>query len=250
MMSETARLDIGELGHSIDWQPFTSCPVRPVRTVVRLPLAQFDAEMPRLQAFLSDEEKARGARFVQPTDRARFVIGRGMLRFFLARFTEQTPGAIAFEPGIGKPRLRNNSGPAFNLSHSGNWIVYAFDAATVGIDVEYADGRQNYTDVIRYHFSPDEQQFIARYGPDRFFTLWTRKEAWVKATGHGVDDKLSAVPSLAGFHSLATKPGDLGQHWLVRSFLCSDHYPAALAYQGQNDNPPISFYEAEAAILN
>ncbi len=58
------------------------------------------------EALLDDEERARSARFVRPTDRRRFVLAHVALRLFLARCLDVDATAVHYQNGVhGKPRL-------------------------------------------------------------------------------------------------------------------------------------------------
>src|SRR3954465_10322298 len=74
-----------------------------------------DSEQPEALphwAFLAEDERVRGLRFVRPPDRRRFVICRGALRVILGRPLETPPALVRFRPGPGgKPELAPEGGP-------------------------------------------------------------------------------------------------------------------------------------------
>ena len=121
------------------------------------------------------------------------------------------PGLI-MPPG-GKPGLimppsgKQESKIHFNLSHSGGYIAAVVADCPVGIDVETKsdpDGR-----VAKRFFSGEEQQAIlAAEDPQLAFRrIWTRKEAYVKCTGTGIDGAIDRIPGLAdrfGEYSITT----------------------------------------------
>ena len=72
----------------------------------------------------------------------------------------------------------------YNLSDSGDRILIAVSRQAVGIDVEYVKPKFYYDTILPLNFTQEEIDFIS--GGDssnRFFMLWTRKEAILKATG-------------------------------------------------------------------
>lgn len=73
----------------------------------------------------------------------------------------------------------------FNISHSGDLVLLVYAKDLVGIDVEQQVTIAN-LDIIDY-FHPDERTYIA--GSENFqaafFEIWTKKEAALKAIGHG-----------------------------------------------------------------
>jgi len=84
----------------------------------------------------------------------------------------------------GKPTL--TSGPAFNISHAGHWVVAAFADAPVGVDIEC--GPLQDVAALQGHFHPQEQVYLQKenFQEEAFLRLWTRKEAFLKATGEGI----------------------------------------------------------------
>jgi 4'-phosphopantetheinyl transferase len=190
-----------------------------------------------LQASLSDDERARAERFVLERHRRRFVAARGTLRELLARELGERPRALRFEYGPhGKPRLRGAE-LGFNASHSQDLALYALARGReLGVDVEALREDVDHAAIAARFFSPSEREALrgtpadARAGA--FFSIWTRKEAFVKLLGGGLAIPLDSfdvslgepavllrLPERAGAASLATLPAPPG-------------YRAALAYSG------------------
>lgn len=160
-------------------------------------------------AALSDEERARAARFRGADDRTRFVAAHAALRSILGRYAGCPPEAIAFDLGPhGKPGLAvpSGTGIAFNLSHSGGLAVVAVARGRrVGVDVEAVRPMAERDAIVARFLSPRERaDFAGLSDPlrqDAFFRAWTCKEAYIKAIGTGL-----ATP-LDGF-SVAVDPGE------------------------------------------
>lgn len=149
---------------------------------------------PRMRALLDDGERDRYDRFLRPEDKARFVTGRFLARTALAEATGLAPETIRFTTdcphcgaGHGKPRLPG-SGLDFSLSHSGDRVVLVLaEGAEVGVDVE----RESDRDVDRLAemvlAAPERAVLAAMADRKRgFHSYWSRKEALLKATGHGL----------------------------------------------------------------
>ena len=101
--------------------------------------------------------------------------------------------------GGGKPFFPARPELRFNVSHSGGLILCGAGAAAVGVDVERIRPRR--TGLPRHVLSPEEYAWFVRQGGgwERFYTLWTLKEARVKCTGAGLSGpaRAIAVPLLA-----------------------------------------------------
>ena len=179
---------------------------RPAGSVLRdddvhLWLANVDLEGWRpdaLQRVLSDEEKARAARFHFERDRNRYITRRALLRQLVGEYLQQAPGEIRFtENPFGKPELAGEVVGAlqFNLSTSGEWAMYGFTRRRRnGIDIEKIRQGFNWEEIAGRFFHPREAGFIGESPEadrvDKFFTYWTLKEAFVKAHGVGLQRPL------------------------------------------------------------
>jgi 4'-phosphopantetheinyl transferase len=150
-------------------------------------------------ALLDPEETARAGRFARVADRARFVASHAALRVVLGRTLGIEPEALRFGADeAGRPFLAGSDGRLdFNLSHSGDCALIGLaDGARIGVDVEWRRPLPDALRIARAHFAPEETQALAALPPPAreaaFFGLWTRKEAVVKATGHGLSLALDA----------------------------------------------------------
>ncbi|WP_137391131.1 4'-phosphopantetheinyl transferase family protein [Rhodoligotrophos defluvii] len=152
-----------------------------------------------LLGLLTDDEQARAERFRRAEDRARFVIGRAMLRQLLGRYLDRAPGDIHLHTTDGgKPVLPDMPQLSFSVSHSGGHVVLALSrAGSVGIDVERVRDVADLDSMIGRCFSTRERALIdASAGNERllaFFRAWTRKEAFLKMLGTGLVDALDQI---------------------------------------------------------
>lgn len=159
------------------------------------------------EALLSEDEKARGRRFVTAALRHRFVVARARLRSLLGGHLGRDPRALVFaENAFGKPRLADRPSVHFSLSHSGDLAVLAVsEQREIGIDIERVRPL-DHLDLARRYFHPNEiSEIEAVTAPDEqlqtFFRIWTLKEAVVKAIGKGLSIPLDAFEV-----SIATSP--------------------------------------------
>jgi 4'-phosphopantetheinyl transferase len=159
--------------------------------VWQLNLERSEEELGALAELLSTDERDRAARFHFARDRHHYIAGRGILRNILARYLDQPARDLVFSYGLrGKPIL-SGAPLQFNLAHSGGVAVIALSRdRSVGIDVEQIRVVPSWEGVTNSFFSAMEREAIQSLpSVDRlgaFFTCWTRKEAYLKATGEGI----------------------------------------------------------------
>lgn len=212
--------------------------------VWRLPLELPPDHVAALARSLSPDEHDRAARFHFEHDRRRFVVSHAGLRRILARYLHSEPAQLRFTLGAqGKPYLADEfaeHGVQFNLSHSHELALLAVTRRhAVGVDVEYAQRPADMLSLAARFFSaaeyaalislPEEQQLIG------FFNCWTRKEAYLKATGLGMTGGLS--------HFQVTLKPDEPPH-----FLTIDDSPDRAACWSLFALEPASQYVAAVAL--
>lgn len=188
---------------------------------------------------LSADERDRAGRYYQQADRERFVISRGALRILLGRYLDIPSADITFENGTNKkPAVKNitDINIHYNTTHSGNYILIAIAATSVGIDIENLEPLFPYTDILEHSFSGHEIAFIdeAAHKLETFYTLWTRKEALLKATAKGIDDDIKQVPCMDGRHNIAHSIIMSDQNWMINSFKLDEAYVCSLAAATNN----------------
>jgi len=194
------------------------------------------SNLPLLDDFLSimrPEEIAGANRFFHTTDKNRSVVTRGAVRTILGKYLIQSPATIEFGVEKNKKPLILNKGKKlhFNISHSGDWILLAVADLEVGADIELVNDAFNYQEVMHDYFSVEEVGYIEQKLPlERFFQLWTRKEALIKATGKGLIDNIEKLPGLDGIHSIESEIISSTDDWLIDSFKLEQQYIASIAY--------------------
>lgn len=81
----------------------------------------------------------------------------------------------------GKPYIKDSS-YGISISHSKDMALVAINENAVGADIEVV--RPFNEKLIKRYFSKEEIAFID--SPEKFFTIWTVKEAYLKLTGDGL----------------------------------------------------------------
>ena len=179
---------------------------------------------PETLALLSDTERTRAACFHFDQDRHRWINGRAWVKQQLATGLRVPAHTLHFSrTSHGRPFLQDHPGIDFNLSHSGKWIALAIcqGGGRIGVDIETIDPAFPCLEIAREFFLPEECLWLAAGPIDRFFHLWTAKEALMKATGQGMslppdkirvtleDDRPTVVTNLetGSSHSVRTQTG-------------------------------------------
>jgi 4'-phosphopantetheinyl transferase len=200
----------------------------------------------RLGTTLDNDEKARAARFHFARDRDYFAACRGILRELLGRYLGRSPECIEFLYGAqGKPAYRpRDPGPPvrFNISHSHGLAVFGFARGReVGIDLERIRPEFAGQEIADRYFSAQElvelQALPAAIKPEGFFLCWTRKEAYVKARGLGLQVPLDSFSvSLTPSQPELLQSED-SRRWSLHSFKPAPDFVAAIVQEGQEFRP-------------
>lgn len=157
-------------------------------------------------SWLNAAERERAARFRFPRDAQRWRVAHVALRALLGDALGRTPSAVDLRADAkGKPRVYG--GPEFNLSHSADvGLIAVGGAAPLGVDVELVRSVPEMRRVAESHFAPEERRALyaaaERDRTEAFYRCWTRKEAFVKATGIGVGPALARFAVTLGRESV------------------------------------------------
>lgn len=193
-------------------------------------------------AQLSLEERARHDRFVFEPDRRDFAVAHALLRRSLSALGDRAPHEWTYRAGRhGKPALSADAAArtrlSFNLSHTRGLVACAVTReAEVGIDVEAIDRRVEVLELADRFFSQAEATDLQRCAEEdrraRFVEIWTLKEAYLKALGHGLSRPLHEFAF--GFGARSSLHFDDGSAvppstWGFALFAPSDRHRMAIA---------------------
>lgn len=196
------------------------------------------------QELLSQDERQRAARFHFSEDRERFIASRGILRTLLGTYLERESASLRFQYwDKGKPWLPKAPDLHFNVAHSGEIIVWAFARdRRVGIDVEEIRTDFSTQEIAERFFSSSERRALGALASSQrhraFFQCWTRKEAFLKATGDGLSLPLdqfdvTLAPSQPA-QLLQTRPDHKeAERWTMHNLDLHPNYAAALVVERQ-----------------
>ena len=211
--------------------------------VWRLELTQPDDIVEEFRSTLQEAEVDRANRFHFEKHRRAFVVGRGFLRYLIGQYLGTKPEELSFSYGLyGKPALDGElreSRLRFNMSHSHELALYGITVdCELGVDVEHVRADFASDEIAHRFFSSLETETLIALPPEErvaaFFRCWTRKEAFIKATGKGLSQQLDDfdVTLAPGVEAelLRVCEGDVSR-WSLRDINVGQDYAAALAVE-------------------
>lgn len=181
-----------------NWQNSTDCSysISDEVHVWKIPLDLPQEIVLRLKNVLSKDETERANRFHFSKDHNRYIVTRGTLRILLAKYLKKNAEEIDFIYNeYGKPFLKDFEFQ-FNVSHSNALGLIAFDSLfPLGVDIEWKRPDFASAKIGKRFFSTAEVEELLKLAEeeihDGFFNCWTRKEAYIKALGKGLNIPLS-----------------------------------------------------------
>lgn len=195
---------------------------------------------------LNSDERARCRKFLFPGPKRRFALCRAALRRILCQRVACANDQLSFEQNEhGKPyAVVNRRGVPirFNVSHSGrHGLLAVAPSGRLGIDIEERTNNRHIDLLSETVFGPNERAELETVTGQRkiamFFSLWTVKEALVKALGVGMSLDTSEFEVPAGMRhgdkrGLFEFPHMQGPKWQIEDLGNSD-FAAAIAYENK-----------------
>ncbi|MFM2305288.1 MAG: hypothetical protein RLZZ135_2701 [Cyanobacteriota bacterium] len=206
-------------------------------------------EIRALSDCLTEQERQRAAKFINPLHGDRWIVARGYLRQILSRYVNLPPNQIVFTYGQqGKPELEGNP-IQFNLSHSHDRAVYGISATDpIGIDLEQIHSLAA-AELVERFFSAAERAIFhtlpASTQQAAFFHAWTQKEAYLKACGTGLSTSLDLIEVSIDPHTPAqiiSSPRS-DRTWQIRKLELSPDYAGAVVIGGEFNS--IGYYKPD-----
>jgi 4'-phosphopantetheinyl transferase len=196
-------------------------------------------------AILSEDERARAARFVRARDRRRFVQCRAALRQILGRLLGEPAGSLRFRAAaVGKPELDGDPGDdrlalRFNVSHSSDLgLIAVCRGREVGVDIEWIRPISESVRIVESFFTAAELAEFTAIADDAklmaFHRGWTRKEAVLKGFGTGISGLSARHETGFGTTALTTRftpatPSARVDRWMLWEAVPRPGFVAALA---------------------
>ncbi|MGG3526856.1 phosphopantetheine-protein transferase [Bacillus pseudomycoides] len=154
----------------------------------------YSKKLEELTKNVSQERKNKIFRYKNDNDKRRSLVSELLIRNILIQ--KGIPNEdISFKYNqYGKPFINHYNDIHFNISHSGKWIVCAFDYQPIGIDVEKITPID--LTIAERFFHKKEVDKLMKLDKARrlryFYNIWTAKESYVKAIGRGLSIPLDS----------------------------------------------------------
>jgi 4'-phosphopantetheinyl transferase len=208
--------------------------MRTTVSLVATSIASLDVlELDRLSQRLPLNERQRASELAGSA-RARFVVGRLLARRLVSGHASVHPAAVVLDVDPrGRPVVVGV--PLFvSIAHGGGYVMAAAASRPIGVDVEELTGAARHAGLERRVCSDRELRRLERIGDVAarrrgFMSIWTRKEAYGKALGVGLDFTLRAVTVGPKGSRIRGGPGV----WSVRDVDLDAGYAAAVVARGR-----------------
>ncbi len=204
-----------------------------------LPLELDNAQSVRALSLLSDIQRDKYHRRLTPELRYRYLAGRFYLLNLLGAYTRTDPEEVLLSYSrLNKPSLSDQSfGLEFNFTDTDGYGAFAFSKSRqLGIDIESLDRKANFKAIAERRFTKQELEFVYQNGQlnsQRCLSIWTRKEAFGKATGKGINFQMNEQNLYTADdcdHEHRFQDSD-GTYWRCLQLLLGDRFISSVVHE-------------------
>lgn len=159
------------------------------------PILDSGKEWMQIIPLMNSQQQTKIQKFRQPEDQLRTLCGELLLQGYALEQWRIPPSSLVKKyNAYGKPELVEHPSCYYNISHSGDWVVAAFDNQPVGIDIEHISPIE--MSIAERFFSLSEVSLLREQNEEQqqflFYDLWTLKESYIKAEGAGLSIPLDS----------------------------------------------------------
>ena len=167
----------------------------------------FPDDLSGCHQFLSEKEIERSKRFFQKSDERTYVISHALVNKKISETLGLDFNKLKINYFDNKKPYAEKSNIDFNLSHSSNYFAFAisiYENIFVGVDIETVKMNLDIGSIVNNYFHKNEIDYILNSDPNKptrhqkFYEVWTKKEAVLKMLGIGLSDKLSELDMTQG----------------------------------------------------
>ena len=213
----------------------------------------------RYHNLMNEAEGKQQKRFHFKKHRHQYLITRALVRSVLSFYVDEiSPQEWQFNLNkFGKPSIQQpdvHLPLQFNLSHTEQMAVAL--NSEVGVDIEYLHRRGKTLELAESYFSPSEVEQLLdlpkKHQRQRFFELWTLKEAYIKACGMGLSIPLNqfsyVFPQKGNIRiSFASERDDQPEKWQFWHICPDDSHRVSVALK--RDAPDVIYVLSMRKVL-
>jgi len=166
---------------------------------------------PKTVQYLNQQERAKAQNFFHQRDQKNYQLSHIYLREILTLYSPTlSPKDWRFKFNrYGKPFIANQGYQDiyFNISHTKTHFAMIISDRVCGIDIEQEGSIEIDQNILDFVLTQKEQKII-REKNISFYTIWTLKEAHLKAKGSGLSTPLHEIEFLSIEESSIFKRGE------------------------------------------
>lgn len=200
-----------------------------------MPLKLNKQQRSQILPLLNDRQRNKYNRRTDPSLKEHYLAGRYFLYALLARYlnTHISNIDLAYSR-FKKPYLNSHTQSLqFNYTDTNGYGLFAFSQSVeLGIDVEQRSRTGNFAAIAQKRFTNDESTYVTnelgQIHSQRFLAYWTRKEAYGKALGVGVNFQMNQID----LHSEGPTKQLTNPDWTMIQLDLPDQHIGCVVYQG------------------
>lgn len=188
-----------------------------------------EAEAKKITPYLTDKQKNKLKRLPSNQKKMSYIAGRGFLRALLLAYTNEQSIELEYNQ-YGKPQLLLNPLKiVFNYSDTlGRGVFCIARDCEIGIDLESTDRQGKFERIVERRFSVEEQAHLSQFSGNQhesfrqFLRYWTRKEAYGKAVGVGLNYRLRDYNFCTKDDATEMVYSNTAENWCFQQFILED----------------------------
>jgi 4'-phosphopantetheinyl transferase len=187
----------------------------------------FPDELSYFYPFLSKLEISRSKRFRKKSDERTYVITHALVNKKISEILGTDFNKLSINYFDNKKPYVEKSNLDFNLSHSSDCFAFAisgYENVFVGVDIEVLREDLGIEPIINNYFHKNEISFVLnselKTQHQKFYEVWTRKEAFLKMIGTGLSEKLSELDMTPGEREIIIQDNNsFENHYFSNSYV-------------------------------
>jgi len=206
-----------------------------------LPLTISDVNKEFTLSLLNDKQRSKYNRKSPEHLKEAYLAGRYYLFTLLAAYKKCKPHEINLSYSrLNKPSLVGESHIQFNFTDTvfdkQSYGLFAFCLdKEVGVDLEALNRKSDFSRIAQRRFTKQEFDYVSentgQVSPEKCLAIWTRKEAYGKAIGKGINFQMNErnlVSSSSFTHNFNDENGD----WRLLQIQPDPRFIASVVHQG------------------